>query len=214
MRERDDIIEMLKRIEEKLYAGWNLYIALTFLYWIPVLSAYTALASTSWFQGLRGERQAAVSIAYWAAAVLPVFTLYTKTLKRYLERLEAAAHARRRIGPRRCGLLAAASWPLGIMLEPFTAAALEPLLGPARAQAAALLTFIAVGTLGVSWSEHCASKRLPPSLVAPAITALGIALLPLAPNDVYTAYMFAGSIITVGYSLTAILYVTAALRNI
>ncbi|BES82421.1 hypothetical protein [Pyrodictium abyssi] len=218
MAERRELLEMLKRIEEKLYAGWNLYSALAFLYWIPVLGTYMAIASTSWFMGLSEDAKGLFSAAYWVAAVMLSFTFYRTLLKKYIERLiaslssECSENCYRE--KRHCNLFSAVSWLLGFLLAPGIGAALEPLLGPERGQAAGLLAFITVGTLGVALAEYCASKKRPLSLVAPSATAAGMLLLPLVPPDVDAAYAFASSVIVVGYSVTAALYVLAALRRL
>jgi len=217
MTERRELLEVLKRVEEKLYAGWNLYSALAFLYWIPFLATYMAIACTSWYRGLSGDGQRLFSIAYWAATMLLSLIFYRTLTRKYLERLAVNTSGgcskdyRRKM---RCSIFSTASWLLGLLLAPAVATVAEPLLGPERVQAVGLLVFVKVGTLGLALAEYCASRRKPLSLVAPSITAAGMLLLPLVPPSVDTAYSFASSVIVVGYSVTAILYVLATLRRL
>ena len=211
----EELARLLRRIEEKLYAGWNLYIALSFLYWIPVLNIYMAIISTSWYHNMSEYGQAIVDTAYWGVAVVLSFASMYMLVKRYIVRLVASygdkySDRRRRTCNRLLGLF----WLSGVAVSWLLYDYLGQVFGVERADAAWLLLFITIGTTGCAAAEYCASRKLSPSIVAPLATAIGLLLLPFTPPSEFASYTFASAMVTAGYSMAVILYVLAALRRL
>ncbi len=195
-------VELLERVERRLYASWMLHAIVAFAYWLPVAQGYLALVSTTWFQGLDPGVQELLSAAYWllgvAGSLLLGLRLHWRT---YTSRLAAKA------GSRLYGRVANLSWPIGAVAGYLAVY----LTGASRPIAVWLLSYIAVGTLGVSVAEYAALRRPPVSLLPVAVSIIGLAFLPLVPAGWYAETVYALAIVSLGYSLAVLGY---ALRSL
>ena len=195
-------LELLERVERRLYASWMLHALAAFAYWLPPAQGYLALASTTWFHGLPPGVQELLSLAYWLLAVAG-FLLLGMLLhwRTYTSRLAAKA------GSRLYRRVVNLSWPLGVAAGYLAVG----LTGASRPVPVWLLTYIAVGSLGVAVAEYAALRRMPVALLPAAAAMAGLLFLPLVPRGWYVETVYSLAVVSLGYSLAVLGY---ALRSL
>lgn len=50
--------KVIGELPAKLYAGFYVYAAVSYMVWLPVLAGYMIMSTTSWFQSLPDKRKA------------------------------------------------------------------------------------------------------------------------------------------------------------
>ncbi len=195
----------------KLYAGFYVYAAISYMVWLPVLAGYMIISTTSWFQSLPDTRKGLVSMAYWLGlAFIVVLLFFMRYWKGYINRMAAKLGVLERT--RDCwkyNLL----WILGSALIIVLNALLGGTLGH-RAIGFSVLVGLSIGNLGTAMLERCYGERSPASAYASIVLALGSMGAVITTSGVVEGIMYTSAVIILAYGLTIIQYLFKTLTSI
>ncbi len=199
--------ETLEKLLERLYAGFNIYAALSFQVWVVALSIDLLLSSLPLGEGL----DTLIGYVYWAAVIAVALVYTARQWRRYIARLAAEG-----------GIHTAPLWvKIVAWLAAFaTSGLIACLVAPAARLTPTTLppfTLLVAITTGVSLMAFFEARSMgrPGIATIPATMLAALTASYLAIADMlHDPWLYTLASILVAYSTATLLYLHAALRRI
>ncbi|AEH24037.1 hypothetical protein [Pyrococcus yayanosii] len=202
MEEVRELKEVLERVEGKLIAAGKIYAAINFAFWLLVMAIYYVVIGLTelpgWANGL-----------YWGSAVVVAIFFIGKVWGRFVK-LYRAVEKGGEIG-RAWILPIVASWMIGSVIGWGIIPRTSMAVNETARLAVGFLTFIGISLLGqwlVLTGGHWREREMIPSFLLPLLA------VPIAWKMENGAIVWAGFVVTVGFTATVLLYLYSAFRAI
>ena len=199
--------ETLERLLERLYAGFNVYAALSFQVWVVALSLDLLVSSLPLGEGLN----TLLEYAYWPVVIMTALIYTVRQWRRYIARL--AAEGGVRTLPVWVKILA---WLAAFAASGFLACMIAPVahLTPTALPPFTLLVAITMGVSLMALFEAMSMRRPGIATVPAAMLAALTAAYPPLAATLPDPWLYTIASILVAYSTATLLYLHATLRRI
>ncbi|AIU69341.1 hypothetical protein TEU_02715 [Thermococcus eurythermalis] len=204
MEEIDELKNVLERVEGKLIAAGKMYGAMNFGIWLAAMAVFYTLYGVFDMSGW-------ASALYWAGAIMVVVPL-TARIWRRLEGLYSAVYpdAKER-GDKKAAFLIGLPWAIGSIVGWGLIPSLEWVGVSTDARlGVGFLSFIAISIFGM-WllmTRGRGEREMMPSFVLPLLA------IPVVWRMETGAVVWAGFVVTAGYSFTVLWYLHSAFKAI